>query len=104
MKTWQHGHVNFKNGYWKKMNSGINKFYCKEELAGTTRDGLIFLFFASLSEAPALIGAWLTVFCSFFKGKNNIKTCGGVLFGAYLKILSWWVKRLSSSCLWVLKE
>lgn len=40
-----HGHVNCKNGYWKKMNSGISKFYCKEELAGITRGCFVFCLY-----------------------------------------------------------
>lgn len=43
-----HGHVNCKNGYWIKMNSSINKFYCKEGLTGITRES----FFISLFLHP----------------------------------------------------
>lgn len=92
-----HGHVNCKNGCWKKMNGGINKFHCKEELAGMTRGCSLFSIFCILESFArthwrvANCFPFLFFFC-FFKKRTIPRSWGSVIFGAYLKILSWrWV-------------
>lgn len=89
------------------MNGSINKFYCKEELAGITRGCFLFLFFASSRVAPARIGAWLIVirFSLFFLRREQSKKVGEMSFwGIFKDINRGWGVIMVFACVVLIKR